>query len=368
MSYGGSDLGGGHPQDRAASAPVNPPATTVGELGIDVFVTHDRTVAGVPLVRTRQVTVIKIICGLDVSKRWLDAAIGESHVVGRFANTPEGIADLAASCRAHGVELVVMEATGGLERQPFLLLWGQDIACALANPRQVRRFAEALGFLEKTDQIDAKVLARFAEAARMAPQPPPSPAQQRLRRLAARLAQIGEDVTLHKQRLSCVEDDEIRQSLGEVLVLLQRQSKSLLGEIGSMIDDDPLWSRLDAACRSLKGVAGKTVARLLAELPELGLISNKAAAKLVGLAPLADDSGDRSGKRSIRGGRAGLRSILFLIGHIARKHHEGLAAFSDRLSQAGKPKMVIRIALARKVLVILNARARDARKEFANAT
>ena len=188
-------------------------------------------------------------CGVDVSKEWLDARVEPVGAVGRFPNNAAGIAELAALCRAHDVELVIMEASGGYERLPFLLLWEAGIACAIANARSVR-----------------------------------------------------------------------------------------------------------------------TVARLMAEVPEIGTLSNKAVAKLVGLAPIANDSGKRSGRRPVRGGRAGPRSILFVIARLVAKYDPHLAAFHQRLQAAGKEKMVIRIALARKLLVILNAKARDARIEFANAT
>ena len=153
-----------------------------------------------------------------------------------------------------------------------------------------------------------------------------------------------------------------------MIALLKRQARALAGEIGSLIDDDPLWSQLDAAFRITKGVADRTVARLFAELPEIGIYSNKAVVKLAGLAPLADDSGARAGKRHIRGGRAGIRSILFLVADIVRRFDQSLAAFHRKLTAAGKPKMVVRIALARKLLVRLNAKAREARERYALAT
>lgn len=261
-----------------------------------------------------------------------------------------------------------MEASGGYEQLPYLLLWEMGQACALANARSVRSFAEAMGFPEKTDRIDAAVIARYAEARRLTPTPPPGPAQRRLRALVARLSQVTGDLTVHKQRRSAARDAETVASLEEVIALLVRQSRRLEGEIASIIDDDPLWACLDRAFRSLKGVAGRTVARLMAELPEIGIISNKAIAKLAGLAPIANDSGTRKGRRPIRGGRAGPRSILFLVARMVARHDPHLGTFHTRLHKAGKPKMVIRIALARKLLVILNAKARDARNEFANAT
>lgn len=327
---------------------------------------------------------MQTICGVDVSKAWLDAHVAPGAAPGagqgagpgaaaqgvaaRFANDAEGIADLAALCRREAVDLVVMEATGGYERSAFLLLWEAGLACALANPRQVRRYAEAMGLMEKTDAIDAAVIARFAGARNLAASPPPTPAAQRLRALVARLCQVTGDLTVNKQRRAAARDAETLDSLGEVIALLVRQSRRLEGEIASMIDDDPLWACLDRAFRSFKGVAARTVARLMAELPEIGTISNKAVAKLAGLAPIANDSGARSGRRSIRGGRAGIRSILFLVADIARRYDAELAAFHARLTQAAKPKMVVRIAVARKLLVRLNARARIARSEFKNAT
>jgi transposase len=311
---------------------------------------------------------MQTICGVDVSKNWLDAHVAPQGRSARFANDAEGIVDLAALCRSEKVELVVMEATGGYERRAFLLLWQAGLPCTLANARQVRRYAEAMGLLEKTDAIDASVIAGFARAKGLSAGAPPSASDQRLRALVARLGQVVADLTVNKQRKCSTADAETLDSIEEVIALLKRQSRRLEGEIASMIDTDPLWSRLEQAFRSFKGVAGRTVARLMAELPEIGTISNKAIAKLAGLAPIANDSGDRTGRRSIRGGRASIRSILFLVADIARRYDPDLANFQARLLAAAKPKMVIRIALARKLLVRLNARARIARNQVANAT
>lgn len=308
------------------------------------------------------------LCGIDISKDWLDAHIEPSGAVGRFRNDAAGIAELAAWCRADSVDLVVMEASGGYERLAFLLLWEMGQPCGMANARSVRYFAEAMGFLEKTDKIDAAVIARYGAVKQLKPMPPPSTAQQRLTALVARLSQVGSDLTIQKQRKSAAATAETIASLDEVIALLVRQSRRLEGEIASLIDDDPLWACLDRAFRSLKGVASRTVARLMAQLPEIGILSNKAIAKLAGLAPIANDSGKRSGRRPVRGGRAGPRGVLFLVANIVARYDPHLAAFKQRLQTAGKEKMVIRIALARKLLVILNAKARDARNEFANAT
>ncbi len=310
----------------------------------------------------------RIICGVDVSKDWLDAHVWPSGVIERFANDATGIAALCLFCRSRGAALAVMEASGGYERLGFMLLWSHGMPCALVNARSVRRFAEAMGYLEKTDRIDAAVIAHYGAVKKIVPTPPPSNSQQRLAALVGRLCQVVGDTTINKQRKSAAPDAEACASIEAMLAFLKREQRRLEGEIASMIDDDPLWAKLGSAFRSLKGVAGRTVARLMAEQPEIGLISNKAIAKLAGLAPIANDSGRRAGNRHVRGGRAGPRGILFVVAAIVAKFDPHLKAFAQRLQQAGKPKMLIRIALARKLLVILNAKARDARTEFANAT
>ena len=312
---------------------------------------------------------MKIICGVDISKAGLDACIEPGSIRRSFKNEAAGIAALATFCRLHRVELVAMEATGGYERRAFLLLSEQGLPCAITNARQVRLYAEAMGVLEKTDQIDARIIARFARAKELQPTPVPSQAQQRIKALVARLRQVTDDLTVQKQRRSSLLDNaEILASLDEVIVLLKRQSRTLEGEIGSMIDDDPLWAQLAEAWCSVKGVASRTIARLMADLPEIGTYSNKAIAKLVGVAPIANSSGKREGKRPVRGGRSSVRSILFLVAEIASRYDQSLADFRARLVAKGKEKMVIRIALARKLLVRLNAKARDARASYANAT
>lgn len=311
----------------------------------------------------------QIICGVDVSKSRLDVEVAThaGSLSGGFDNTAEGITALAGFCREHQVELVVMEATGGYERMAFLLLWETGIACALANARSVRHYAKAMGMLEKTDRIDAAMIRRFAQSKAMQPDMPPSSGQQRLTALVRRLGQVTGDLIVQKQRRHGTADEKALASLDELVAFLHRQARMLEGEVASIIDDDPLWACLAQACRQIKGVAGRTIARLMADLPEIGTYSNKAVAKLAGLAPIADDSGKRGGQRRIAGGRAPVRSILFLVADIARRYDDHLKAFHKRLTDAKKPKMVIRIALARKLLVKLNAKVRDARIAFENA-
>jgi transposase len=304
------------------------------------------------------------ICGVDVSKDWLDAFVGPDSFE-RFANTPDGIDQLANFARTGAAKLVVMESSGGVERMAFQMLWAGDIPCALVNPRGVRDFAKAMGRLEKTDRIDAEVIAHFAATRKIKPTPLPSAQQQHLAALSARMRQVTSDLVVQKQRLHSVQSDVARQGIVEIIGVLKRQAKELSGAIAALIANDPVWAALDTVFRSVKGVADRTVATLIADLPEIGTLSNKQIAKLVGLAPLADDSGKRQGKRHTRGGRSSVRSLLFLIGDIARKYDQSMTDFRDRLLAAGKPKMVVRIALAHKLLVRLNAKARETRAAIA---
>jgi transposase len=308
---------------------------------------------------------MRIFCGVDTSKNWLDAFVGKVHR--RFPNTEQGCLELAELCREQAVELVVMEASGGLEQPAFLTLWKLGQPCALANAFSVRRFAESMGILEKTDRIDAEMIARFAEAKRMVPTPPPSAEQQRLNALATRLRQVTQSLADEKRRLFSTHDEMARQSIKETIRFFTSQAKALADQIAAMVKADPLWSALEQTIRSVKGAADRTVAYLLADLPELGTLSNRAIAKLAGLAPLPDDSGKRQGRRSIRGGRAHIRSLLFLIADVARKYDPSLAQFRQRLLANGLAKMQVRVALARKLLVRLNAKVRDARAAFAMA-
>jgi transposase len=312
--------------------------------------------------------VIKIICGVDVSKAKLDVCVRPGNIHRSFANDAEGIATLAGFCQEHQAELVALEATGGYERLAFLMLWEQGMACAIVNPRMVRLFAEAMGTLEKTDTIDAAIIAHFAEVKGLKPLAPPSAKDRRLKAFVLRLRQLTQDIAANSLRRTAVSEAAVHDGIGEVLALLRRQAKALEGEIMSMIDDDPLWQALGQAFATVKGVAKRTISRLMAELPEIGIVDNKAIAKLAGLAPLARDSGKTKGKRPIRGGRAPIRSTLYTVGYIVAKHDPRMKPFAERLKAQGKPAMVVRIAVARKLLVWLNAKARDARASLAHAT
>jgi transposase len=312
--------------------------------------------------------VAQIICGVDVSSFSLEACIGPEGPTRSFPNTAEGIAELATFCGQQGVALVAMEATGGYEKQPLALLWARGLPVTLLNPRAVRRFAEGMGLLEKTDRIDARVIAWFAAVKRSVPCTLLSAEQEQLKALVTRLRQLTELQTAQRNQRLLVHDATVLASFREMLALVASQMRTLEAAIAALIAADPLWQKLDQAFRSIKGVADRTVARLMAEMPEIGTASNKAVSKLAGLAPLARDSGKNQGKRPVRGGRRGVRAILFVVAGVVRRYDPDFAAFQQRLSAAGKPKKVIRIALAHKLLVRLNAKAREVRNEFAAVT
>jgi len=288
--------------------------------------------------------------------------MGRDGAAASFANNAEGIAALALFCAQHGAELVAMEATGGYEQQAFAQLAQLDLPVAILNPRAVRQFAQSMGRLEKTDAIDAGMIAWYAEVKNSPPVCLAPDRQQHLRALVTRLRQLTQIRTaqLNQQRL--VTDRAVQASFKKLLAVVARQIRELEQRIAALIEQDPTWRELNLAFRTIKGVADRTVARLVAEMPEIGTLSNKTISKLAGVAPLARDSGKHQGKRAVRGGRAPVREILFIVASVVGRYEPDFIAFQQRLRQAGKPPKVVRIALAHKLLVRLNAKAREVRQ------
>jgi transposase len=311
--------------------------------------------------------VTRIICGVDVASKSLEARIGQQGAADSFPNNPEGIAALGAFCQAHRAELVAMEATGGYEQLAFAQLSEQGMPVTILNPRGVRQFAQSMGFLEKTDGIDAGMIAWYAEVKKSRPVCLAPQSQQHLRALVTRLRQLTEVRTaqLNQQRL--VTDRAVQAGFRKMLAFLAKQIGELEQRIAALIDQDPLWRELNQTFRTIKGVADRTVARLMAEMPEIGTLSNKTISKLAGVAPLARDSGNYQGKRVVRGGRAPVREILFIVASVVGRHEPDFIAFQQRLRAAGKPPKVVRIALAHKLLVRLNAKARQVRCQLASS-
>jgi transposase len=222
-----------------------------------------------------------------------------------------------------------------------------------------------MGTIEKTDKIDAGMIAWYGETKRIVPTPPPSDDQRALTALVRRLRQLIELRTAQNNQRRLVDQAVALDSFTTILAMINREIRSLQARIIAMIDADPLWLALDRAFREVKGVADRTIACLMANLPEIGTLSGKAIAKLAGLAPIARDSGKKNGNRPVRGGREAVRSILYVVAEIVRRHDPDFKAFHQTLRAAGKTAKVVRVALARKLLVRLNAKARDVRRELA---
>ena len=302
------------------------------------------------------------ICGVDVASESLEARIGQQGAAASFPNTSEGIVALGAFCQAHQVELVAMEATGGYEQQAFAQLSERGLPVAILNPRAVRQFAQSMGLLEKTDGIDAGMIAWYAEVKRSRPVCLAPKNQQHLRALVTRLRQLTDIRTAQRNQQRLVTDGAVQASFKKLLAVVARQIRDLEQRIARLIEQDPLWRELNLAFRTIKGVADRTVARLMAEMPEIGMLSNKTISKLAGVAPLANDSGKHQGKRFVRGGRTSVRHILFIVASVVGRHEPDFIDFQLRLRAAGKPPKVVRIALAHKLLVRLNAKARQVRQ------
>jgi transposase len=302
---------------------------------------------------------------VDVSSASLEARIGREGAAARFSNDAEGIAELADFCHGHQVELVAVEATGGYEQQAFAQLSEAGLLVAILNPRAVRQFAQSMGRLEKTDKIDPGMIAWYAEVKQSRPVCLAPENHQQLRALVTRLRQLTEMRTAQLNQRRLVTDRVVQASFTKLLGVIARQIRDLEQRISKLIAQDPLWRELDQELRTIKGVADRTVCRLMAEMPEIGTLSNKTISKLAGVAPLARDSGKYHGKRAVRGGRPSVREILFIVASVVGRYEPDFIAFQQRLRAAGKPPKVVRIALAHKLLVRLNAKAREVRQRLA---
>jgi transposase len=297
--------------------------------------------------------------GIDVSQEVLDVHVRPDGLARQFANTSEGIAALLAWLQSITATLIVLEASGGYENEVLSTLSLGGLPVSLINPKRVRDFAKARGRLAKTDAIDAAVLADFAQTFRPPVRPLPDAEAQKLQALLTRRAQLVQMRTMEKNRLAALADSRVRRSVQNVIRALDREIRQADKDLGNAIRASPVWSAKDELLQSIPGI-GPTVSRtLLIEMPELGTLSREQAAALVGVAPINRESGQYRGKRMIAGGRALVRSMLYLAGQAARQGNAVLRAFAERLKAAGKAPKVIRIALARKLVVIANAVLRD---------
>ena len=304
--------------------------------------------------------VVKLNAGIDVSKLHLDVCVGTTQQ--RVANDAGGWNELTALLQSAHVDLVALEATGGYERGVVLALQNAGVCVARVNPRQARDFAKSMGVLAKTDQVDARVLRDFADVlARHADRckfitPMLDEARQLLAELMTRRRQLVDMRVAEHNRLEHAGARAAR-SITSVLKLLDKQIVAIEAHVDDHMDQHFKAQRqlLD----SVKGVGPVTILTLTAALPELGQLGRRQIAKLVGVAPLADDSGGRSGKRRTWGGRSEVRSVVYMAALVAMRHNPVIRAFYERLVKAGKPKKVAIVACMRKLLTILNAMLRD---------
>jgi transposase len=301
----------------------------------------------------------KVIVGIDVSKDRLDVAVrpsGEAFVVERNAG---GLDMLLARLKPLAPHIVALEATGGFETVVAAALGAAGMPFAVLNPAQIRAFAKALGKRVKTDPIDAAVIAHFAEATGPEPRPLPDEASQLLADLIARRRQIIAMIVAERQREKRARAKSLRKSIARLIKALEKELISVDGEIDSAIRASPAWREKEDLLASVPGVGSITARTLIANLPELGQLDRRQIAALAGLAPWTRQSGQWRGKSFIGGGRVAVRTALFLAAMVAAKHNPPLKAFFERLVAAGKPKMPALIAVARKLLTVLNAILRD---------
>jgi transposase len=303
--------------------------------------------------------------GIDVSKGSLDIARGTGKAATeewRTGNDEAGIKELVARLTTESGKptLVVMEATGGHELLVAGALGAAGIPVAIVNPRQVRDFAKSLGQLAKTDKLDAGVLYRYAEAIQPDPRPLADPQVQELRALVARRGQLVEMLTMEKNRRAAASvSASLRKSLDKHIQWLEEALKRANGDINTAVRQSPMWREQEQLLRSVPGVGPVTARVLLAQLPELGDLNRKEAAKLVGVAPLNNDSGKFKGTRTIWGGRASVRTALYMATLTAVRWNPVIAKAYAAFIERGKQKKVALVACMHKLLGILAAMMRD---------
>lgn len=292
--------------------------------------------------------------GVDVSKKYLDVA-AISGAPARLGNDADGRRALVLRLKSQDVRGVVVEATGGLERPVMAALIEANIPVSLVNPARVRRFAEGTGQLAKTDKLDAAILARFGDYMRPAPSSLPSEERQVLRDTLAYRAQIAQEITARKAQIKLYAAAKLRARAEAAIEDLERERKEMEREIEGHIKANEAMRTTFKRLTTVPGVGLIVGATLIAELPELGRLSRRQIAALVGIAPFPNESGDRKGYRSIRGGREDVRHALYNAARVAIRHNPIAKLFYERLRARGKRHKVAMVAVMRKLLTILNA-------------
>jgi len=297
--------------------------------------------------------------GIDVSKAQLDVVVLPGDQSWHVRNDAAGHSSLVERLQHVRPERVVLEASGGYETTIVAALACAELPVVVVNPRQVRDFAKATGQLAKTDQLDARVLAYFGQTLKPELRQLPDATTQLLSALLTRRRQLVEMLTAERNRLmtAAVQDAPLplRNQLAAHIDWLQQQIKELDGDLNDRLRSSPIWREKEDLLRGIKGVGPILSATLLAEVPELGLLDRRQIAKLVGVAPLNNDSGKHSGKRTIWGGRAAVRAVLYMAALSATRYNAALRDLYQRLVAVGKPRKVALVACMRKLLTICNA-------------
>jgi transposase len=302
-----------------------------------------------------------MLVGIDVAKAELVVATRPNGERWTVENDERGLRTLVERLRRDVPELIVLEATGGYELLCVAALAAVQFPVVVVNPRQVRDFARATGQLAKTDRIDADILALFAERVRPAVRALPDADAQELDALLARRRQLLEMLQAERNRLGQVfgrGKQPVKKSLKAHIAFLERELRMADTDLGDMVRQSPAWRERDDLLQSVPGVGKVLSFTLLADLPELGQLSRREIAKLVGVAPLSRDSGTLRGRRFIHGGRATVRAVLYMAALVATRRNPVIRAFYARLLAVGKPKKLALVACMRKLLTILNTMVR----------
>lgn len=296
--------------------------------------------------------------GIDVSKDRLDVAVLGERQVWQVSNTLDGIAELVQQMQELEPELIVVEATGGYQRNVVEALFHAGLSVAMVNPARVRQFARACGLLAKTDKLDAQVLAEFGRRVQPRCYEGKSEAEKQLSALLVRRRQLEEMLKAEKNRLRTI-SPSLRGSVERIIAILKEEKKRLDEQIQQFLSEQKAWQEQTEILRSAPGVGMVTTATLLAELPELGKMDRKKIAALVGVAPMNYDSGRKRGYRKTKGGRENVRSVLYMSTLVATRYNPLIQAQYQQLLKRGKLKKVALTACMRKFLTILNAMLRD---------
>lgn len=300
--------------------------------------------------------------GIDVSKARLDVHHGQTEQASAYGNDEAGIVQLLQGLSSAPPRLIVLEATGGLERALVAALLAKGLAVAVVNPRQVRDFAKASGRFAKTDRIDARVLAHFAKAIEPTQRPLPDEAAQAFADQLTRRRQLVEMLVMEKTRSKQAPNKVVRKDIKKHIEWLENSLRASDEGLRHAVEESPIWQAKRDLLGEVKGVGEVTVLTLIGALPELGRLDRKQIAALVGVAPFNRDSGTLRGKRTVWGGRAVVRQVLYMATLSAVRFNPTLKAFYTRLRGNGKAAKVALVACMRKLLTILNAMVRDGRR------